>query len=85
MADEFNLDDALSGQTSASGQQTQSQGQNWNNPWGGPGQPYPGGYPAPGPGQQYPGFPPGGQQFPQGGQQFPQGGQQYPGFPQGGQ
>ncbi|XP_073466198.1 galectin-3 isoform X2 [Aquarana catesbeiana] len=75
MADEFNLTDAISGQTNAGGQQNQSQGQNWNNPWGGPGQPYPGGYPAPGPGQQ----------FPQGGQQFPQGGQQYPGFPQGGQ
>ncbi|XP_077320536.1 galectin-3 isoform X2 [Lithobates pipiens] len=79
MADEFNLTDAVSGQTNAGGLQNPSQGQNWNNPWGGPGQPYPGGYPAPGPGQQ---FPQGGQQFPQGGQQFPQGGQQYPGgFP----
>ncbi|XP_075049156.1 galectin-3 [Mixophyes fleayi] len=91
MADDgFSLDDALTGQTNTSGVQTQ--GQNWNNPWGGqnPGQQqYPGGgfpgqqYPGfPGQaGQQYPGAPPAGQQYPG----APPAGQQYPGAPPAGQ
>ncbi|KAM5129161.1 galectin-3 isoform 1-T1 [Mantella aurantiaca] len=93
MAD-FDLDDALSGQSSAGGQQTQSQGQNWNNPWGAPpaGQQYPGAppagqYPGAPPAGQYPGAPPAGQYpgFPAGGQQYQGGFPGYPGFPAPGQ
>ncbi|XP_068110513.1 galectin-3 [Hyperolius riggenbachi] len=91
MSSEFSLDDAL-GQSS--GQQTQSDGQNWNNQWGGqnPGAPQYGGgpggfpgYPAPGAGQPFQGYPAAGQGqptpgYPAAGQGQPGG---YPGFPPG--